>query len=92
MLMLRLTTSQQVLGAEALFIPDDHPPLQMIGNTQLIQGQVPMSSATPTLTQVELTIHLNNEEANALVTLLMLDHLESPILEGVIGPVVLLGE
>ena len=90
MLMLRPMMSQQVLGTEALFIPDDHLPLCLIGNVQSVQGRVLSSSAAPTLTHVELTIHMNNKEANALVTSLMLDCLESPILEGVTGPIVLL--
>ena len=90
MLMLRLMMSQRVLGAEVLFIPDDHLLLHMIGNTQSIQGTVLTSSATPMLTHVKLMIHLNDKEANALVTLLMSDCSESPTLEGVTGPVVLL--
>ena len=32
---------------------------------------------------------IRNNEANALVTLLMMDHSESPVLEGVVEPVVL---
>ena len=89
MLMLRPTMSQQVLGTEALFIPDDHLLLHLIGNVQSIQGRVLVSSAAPTLTHIKLTIHMNNKKANALVTSLMSDCLESPILEGVTGPIVL---
>ena len=65
--------------------------LTMIGNAQSVQGRVLASSAAPTLTCVELTINLNNEEANALVSSLMSDCSESPILEGIVRPGVLPG-
>ena len=34
--------------------------------------------------RLELMIHMRDNEANALVTLLMMDHSESPVLEGVV--------
>ena len=91
MLMSRLTTAQQVLGAETLFIPDDHPLLHLIGNAQSVQGRVLASSVTPTLTRIKLTINLCDKEANALVSSLMSDCSESLILNGVIDPVILPG-
>ena len=54
-----------------------------------VQGQVLTSSSGPSLTCLELTIHMNDNKANALVTSLMTDCGESPILEGVAGPVIL---
>ena len=39
--------------------------------------------------RLELMIHMRDNEANALVTLLMMDHSEFPVLEGVVEPVVL---
>ena len=89
MLMSRPTTSQRVLGAEALFIPDDHPLLHMIGNVQSVQGRILTSLTALMLTCVELMISLCDEEANALVNSLILDCLESLILEGIAGPVIL---
>jgi hypothetical protein len=91
MQMSRPMMSQQVLGTEALFLPDDHPLHQMVGRSRIVQGRIVASSSAPTLTSLELSIHLDNEEANALVSSLMKDHGESPIFEGVVGPVVLPG-
>ena len=41
------------------------------------------------MTCLELTIHMADNEVNTLVTSLMTARVESPILEGVGGPVVL---
>ena len=89
MLMSRPTTSQRVLGAEALFLPEDHPLRRLVGRSQVVQGRVLASSSGPMLTRLEMTIHLDDEEADALVSSLMTDRSESPILEGVTGPFVL---
>ena len=64
---LRLTTAQMVLGQEALYLPDNHPLLQQIQNSVAIQGRVLANSDGPVLTCLELTIHLADDEANALV-------------------------
>ena len=87
----RLTTAQMVLGQEALYLPDDHPLLQQIQSSVAIQGRVLANSDGPVLTCLELTIHLADDEANALVSSLMSDRADSPILGGVSSLMVLLG-
>ena len=78
-----------VLGADVLYVPDNHPLLCQINNSITIQGQVVTSSSGPALTHLESTIHMANDEANTLVLSLMTVRAESPILEGASGPVVL---
>ena len=80
-----------VLGREALYLPDDHPLLQQIQGSVTIQGRVLANSDGPTLTHLKLTIHLADDEANALVSSLISDRADSPILEGVSSSVVLPG-
>ena len=87
----RPTTAQMVLGQEALYLPDDHPLLRQIQSSVAIQGRVLANSDGPTLTRLELTIHTADDEANALVSSLMSDRADSPILEGVPSSVVLPG-
>ena len=78
----RPTTAQMVLGREALYLPDNHPLLQQIQNLVAIQGRVLANSDGPALTRLELTIHMADDEANALVSSLMSDRADSLILEG----------
>ena len=87
----RLTTAQMVLGQEALYLPDDHPLLQQIQSSVAIQGRVLVNSDGPALTRLELTIHMADDEANALVSSLMSDRADSLILEGVSSLMVLPG-
>ena len=87
----RLTTAQMVLGREALYLPNDHPLLRQIQNLVAIQGRVLASSDGPALTCLELTIHMADNEANALVSSLMSDRADSLILEGVSSLMVLPG-
>ena len=91
MAILRPTTAQMVLGQEALYLPDDHPLLRQIQSSVTIQGRVLANSDGPALTHLELTIHLADDEANALVSSLMSDRADSPILEGVSSSMVLPG-
>ena len=79
----RPTTTQMVSGQEALFLPDNHPLLQQIQNSVAIQGRVLVNSDGPSLTHLKLTIHMADDEANALVSSLMSDRADSPILGGV---------
>ena len=88
---LRPTTAQMVLGREALYLPDDHPLLRQIRSSVAIQGRVLANSDGPALTRFELTIHMADDEANTLVSSLMSDRADSPILEGVSSSVVLPG-
>ena len=87
----RLTTAQMVLGQEALYLPDNHPLMQQIQSSVAIQGRVLANSDGPVLTCLELTIHLADDKANALVSSLMSDRADSPILGGVSSLMVLLG-
>ena len=88
---LRPTTAQMVLGQEGLYLPDDHPLLRQIQSSVAIQGRVLANSDGPALTQLELTIHMADDEANTLVSSLMSDQADSPILEGVSSSMVLPG-
>ena len=88
---LRPTTAQMVLGQEALFLPEDHPLLRQIQNSVAIQGRVLVNPDGPMLTHLELTIHMADDEANTLISTLMSDRADSPILEGVSSSVVLPG-
>ena len=87
----RPTTAQMVLGREALYLPNDHPLLQQIQSSVAIQGRVLANSDGPALTRLELTIHMADDEANALVSSLMSNQADSPILEGVSSSMVLPG-
>ena len=80
---LRPTTAQMVLSQEALFLLDNHSLLRQIQNSVAIQGRVLANSDGPVLTCLELTIHMADNEANALVSSLMSNRANSPILEGV---------
>ena len=87
----RPTTAQMVLSRKALYLPDDHPLLRQIQSSVAIQGRVLANSDGPALTCLELTIHMADDEANALVSSLMSDRADSPILEGVSSSMVLPG-
>ena len=87
----RPTTAQVVLGREALYLPDDHPLLRQIQGSVMIQGRVLVNSDGPALTRLELTIHMADDEANALVSSLMSNRADSPILEGVSSSMILPG-
>ena len=87
----RPTTAQMVLGQEALFLPDNHPLLQQIQSSVAIQGRVLANSDGPLLTCLKLTIHMADDEVNTLVSSLMSNRADSPILEGVSSSMVLPG-
>ena len=87
----RPTTAQMVLNREALYLLHDHPLLRQIQSSVAIQGRVLANSDGPALTRLELTIHMADKEANALVSSLMSDRADSPILEGVSSSVVFPG-
>ena len=91
MVISRPTTAQMVLGREALYLPDDHPLLQQIQSSVAIQGRVLANSDGPALTRLELTIHMADDEANTLVSSLMSNRADSPILEGVSSSMILPG-
>ena len=87
----RPTTAQMVLGCKVLHLPDNHPLLRQIQSSVAIQGRVLANSDGPALTRLELTIHMADDEANTLVSSLMSDRADSPILEGVSSSMVLPG-
>ena len=87
----RLTTAQMFLSRKALYLPDNHSLLRQIQSSVAIQGRVLANSDGPTLTRLELTIHMADDEANTLVSSLMSDRADSPILEGVSSSMVLPG-
>ena len=59
--------------------------------TNRVFPDVLANSDGPALTRLELTIHMADNEANTLVSSLMSDRADSPILEGVSSSVVLPG-
>ena len=87
----RPAAAQMVLGREALYLPDNHPLLRQIQSLVAIQGRVLANSDGPTLTRLKLTIHMADDEANTLVSSLMSNRADSPILEGVSSSVVFPG-
>ena len=82
-----------VLGtSQALFLPEDHPLIRNVDRafgSFGVQGRVTASSDGPSLYRLELSVPLDTIEGDALVSSLMSDCANSPILEGVAGPVVL---
>ena len=71
-----------VLGREALFLPDNHPLLQVVNDSVVVQGQVITSSSGPSLTCLELTIYMGDVKVDVLVLSLMTNRANSPVLEG----------
>ena len=89
----RVTTPEVVLGSrQGLFLPEGHPLLSTIDQSfQMfrVQGRITASLDGPLLYRLELDIPVNEVEGDALVSLLMSDRADSPILREVSGPVVL---
>ena len=87
------TTAQMVLGMrQTLFLPADHPLLALVDRsfaTFRVQGTVSASSSSPSLYHLDLRVPLDTLEGDALVSSLMSDRADSPILEEVVDPVVL---
>ena len=82
-----------VLGtSQALYLPEGHPLIRTVDRAFGafgVQGRVTASSDGPLLYRLELSVPLDTVEGDALVSFLMSDRADSPILEGVVGPVVL---
>ena len=89
----RVTTLGVVLGSrQGLFLPEGHPLLQTINRlfqTFGVQGRITAALDGPLLYWLELSIPVETLEGDALVSSLMSDCADLPILEGVSGPVVL---
>ena len=93
--MSRVTTPEVVLGTtERLYLPEDHPFLQRLDRSFQVEGSsgvVSAYSSGPLLYHLELRVPLDMLEGDALVSSLISDRADSPILEGVVDPVVLPG-
>ena len=89
----RVTTPEVVLGSrQGLFLHENHPLLQTINRLfQMfgVHGVITALSDGPSLYRLELSVPVDMLEGDALVSSLMSNHADSPILEGVSGPVVL---
>ena len=85
--MSRVTTPEVVLGTtERLFLPEDHPFLRRLDRSLQVEGSsgvVSASSSGPLLYHLELRVPLDTLEGDALVSSLLSDRADSPILEGV---------
>ena len=91
----RVTTLEVVLGTrQTLFLPENHPLMRLVDQsfaTFGVQGSVSASSSGHLLYHLDLWVPLDALEGDALVSSLMSDHADSPILEEVVDPVVLPG-
>ena len=91
----RVTTPEVVLGTtDRLFLPEDHPFLRRLDRSFQVEGSsgvVSASSSGPLLYHLELRVPIDTLEGDALVSSLMSDRVDSPILEGVSSSVVLPG-
>ena len=91
----RVTTPEVVLGTtERLFLPEGHPFLRSLDRSFRVEGSsgvVSASSSGPLLYHLELRVPIDTLEGDALVSSLMSDRADSPILEGVSSSMVLPG-
>ena len=91
----RVTTPEVVLGTtERLFLPEGHPFLRRLDRSLQVEGSsgiVSASSSGPLLYHLELRVPIDTLEGDALVSSLMSNRADSPILEGVSLSMVLLG-
>ena len=89
----RVMTLEVVLGSrQGLFLPEGHLLLNTLDQSFVmfgVQGRITASSDGPLLYRLELSVPVDTLEGDALVSSLMSDRADSPILEGVSGPVVL---
>ena len=83
----RVTTPEVVLGTtERLFLPEGHPLLHSLDGSFRVEGSsgvISASSSGPLLYHLELRVPIDTLEGDALVSSLMSDRADSPILEGV---------
>ena len=91
----RVNTPEVVLGTtERLFLPEGHPFLRSLDRSLQVEGSsgvISASSSGPLLYHLELRVPINMLEGDALVSSLMSDRADSPILEGVSSSMILLG-
>ena len=91
----RPAAARMVLGTrQTLFLPENHHLLSLMDQsfaTFGVQGTVSASSSSPSLYHLELQVLIDILEGDALVSSLMSNRADSPILEGVVDPVILPG-
>ena len=91
----RVNTPEVVLGTtERVFLPEGHPFLRSLDRSLRVEGSsgvVSASSSGPLLYHLELRVPLDMIEGDALVSSLLSDRADSPILEGVSSSMVLPG-
>ena len=91
----RVNTPEVVLGTtERLFLPEGHPFLHVLDRLLRVEGSsavISASSSGPSLYHLELRVPIDTLEGDALVSSLMSDRADSPILEGVSSSMVLPG-
>ena len=91
----RVTTPEVVLGTtERLYLPEGHPFLRRLDSSLRVEGSsgmVSASSSGPLLYHLELRVPIDTPEGDALVSSLLSDRADSPILEEVSSPMVLPG-
>ena len=90
-----MNTPEVVLGTtERLFLPEGHPFLHSLDRSLRVEGSSGVVSASPSgplLYHLELRVPPDTLEGDALVSSLMSDRADSPILEGVLSSMVLPG-
>ena len=91
----RVNTLEVVLGTtERLFLPEGHPFLRCLDRSLQVEGSsgvISASSSGPLLYHLELRVPIDTLEGDALVSSLLSDRADSPILEGVSSSMVLPG-
>ena len=91
----RVNTPEVVLGTtERLFLSEGHPFLRRLDRLLQVEGSsgiVSASSSGLLLYHLELRVPIDTLEGDALVSSLMSDRADSPILEGVSSSMVLPG-
>ena len=92
---LRVTTPEVVLGTtERVFLPEGHPFFRSLDRSLRVEGSsgvISASSSGPLLYHLELRVPIDTLEGDALVSSLLSDRADSPILEGVSSSMVLPG-
>ena len=83
--MSRVTTPEVVLGmTQRMFLPEGHPLLSLMDRLFAsfgVQGVVSASSSGPSVYHLELRVPMDTLEGDALVSSLMSDRANSPILQ-----------
>ena len=91
----RVNTPEVVLGmTDRLFLPEGHPFLRGLDGLLRVEGSsgvISASSSGPLLYHLELRVPIDTLEGDALVSSLMSNRVDSPILEGVSSSMVLPG-